>query len=102
MLTDLLALGHLDTQRADLVLSPTITLSDLISSDAGTGHATMNQTLTWDDATSTLSMGNGSKIILEGVHAQDIQSLYNSGSLILSADSFNTDTFNSGMGNTVI
>jgi len=102
MLTDLLALGNLDTQRADLVSSPTITLSDLISSDAGTGHEVMNQTLTWDDATSTLSMGNGSKIILEGVHVQDIQSLYNSGSLILSADSFNTDTFNSGMGNTVI
>ncbi|MBD3795869.1 MAG: hypothetical protein IE881_08075, partial [Epsilonproteobacteria bacterium] len=78
MLTDLLALGNLDAQRGDLVSSPTITLSDLISSDALTGHATMNQTLTWDDATSTLSMGNDSKIILEGVHAQDIQSLYNS------------------------
>ncbi len=49
------------------VASPTITVSDLINSAGNTGHASSNQTVTWNDSTHTLSFGWGGSVTFSGL-----------------------------------
>jgi Ca2+-binding RTX toxin-like protein len=68
-LVDLLALGHLTTEKPNLVASPTILISDLISTTAGglAGHAGPDQTVTWNDTTHTLSFAWGGSVTFTGM-----------------------------------
>jgi large repetitive protein len=68
-LVDLLALGHLTTQKPNLVASPTILISDLISATATglAGHAGPDQTVTWNDATHTLGFAWGGSVTFTGM-----------------------------------
>ena len=66
VLADLFPIANATTQTALLVNSPTITLSDLVSGNMGTGGAPQNQAVTWNDTTHTLTFGWGGSVTLTG------------------------------------
>jgi len=92
ILADLLPLNNLSTQGMEDVASPTIVVGDLINSAGNTGHATMDQTMTWDDATHTLTMvGTTSSITFTGMTASYANAAaFINANAILTGDSFNS------------
>jgi Ca2+-binding RTX toxin-like protein len=92
ILADLLPLNNLAAQSMSSVASPDIVVGDLINSVATTGHITMNQTVTWTDATHTLTMaGTGSSITFTGMTVSYANAtLFLNANAILTGDSFNS------------
>jgi large repetitive protein len=90
-LVDLLALANAAAQVPSKVASPTITLSDLISTVATgiAGHAGADQTVTWNDASKTLSFGWGGSVTFQGMtNSYTSASAFLTANGILSADGF--------------
>ena len=58
-----------------------IVVADLVATE---------QQFSWDDATHTLTLGNGSAVVLDGLASgQTLTTLFNSGSLIITDESYN-------------
>jgi Ca2+-binding RTX toxin-like protein len=92
VLADLLPLANAAAQAPNLVNSPTIALTDLVSGAMTSGHAAANQAVTWNDATHTLTFGWGGSVTLTGLATSYASAnAFLTANGILTADGFNNN-----------
>jgi Ca2+-binding RTX toxin-like protein len=92
VLADLLPLANAAAQAPNLVNSPTIALTDLVSSAMTSGHAAANQAVTWNDATHTLTFGWGGSVTFTGLATSYASAnAFLTANGILTADGFNNN-----------
>lgn len=91
VIADLLPLVNAATQVPNLVNSPTITLTDLISGAMTTGHASADQTMTWNDVSKTLGFGWGGSVTFSGMSASYASvNAFLTANAVLTGDGFNS------------